>query len=210
MTIAGADAVDAQWFAQSLGSRVQGASFEGIHNGLLHSEAYTRLEKGDSRGTRSNPLVLDRFFWLIREFNRAIPEPARFGASAGRPRRVPDLDGTAGPTVSALAEPRDLLSVFEDSSVFTLKRVAAEQGIRKVESLRDDRVGLARWYGSFVVKCNVLAGGQEGRLQVDWGLARRGSGNEAFHEQWALSASLDQVLWEVLNRTHRLINMSGH
>jgi hypothetical protein len=41
---------------------------------------------------------------------------------------------------------------------------------------------------------------------VDFGVALRNKADEAFHLKWATEVSEDQIIWEVLNRLHRVLN----
>jgi len=128
----------------------------------------------------------------------------RFGkpsrpVSAPSPTAKAASDAPAGPVPATSAAV--LMKVFEDASLFTLKRVLGDE-VLKVLNQQQARGGLALWYGAFAAR-------QAGK-GVDFGLALRNKADEAFHAQWAegvLKASQqDRLTWEVLNRVHRILN----
>jgi hypothetical protein len=198
----------------------QGASLEGVYNGIVHSADFRKLES-DHPG--ASPLAL-RFF--SEELARAELEMASitdFPSTSAQPLSTPveplgteeesseiDFPG-ASPSVAKEPSPspsvvkpteRALMlkyySDFSGASFYTLKRVLGDELLRLCAEKSGDQKDLAKWYGAWV---NRVDG-----LHVDFGLALRNNPDPEFHRGWAMSVSSDRLRWEVLNRIHRVIN----
>ena len=192
----------------------QGASLEGLYNGLTHSAAYRTLE---NKYRASNPGALQAFARLLGPMEADLPAPTVFDASAAEPLAEPvepsyrpldegAPDESPAPTPSAgAADPaslsKDYLARFSSASFFTLKRVLGDEAIKLVASRAATPEKLALWYSKWAVQ---MAG-----LGIDFGLALRNSTDENFHYRWARSMSRDRVEWEVLNRVQRILNSSA-
>src|SRR5690606_22891186 len=73
-------------FGNWLDTLNQGASLEGIYNGLTHSSGYRRLESS-IRG--ASPEALKRFGVELARLQAELPEPTRFREDASLPLPVP-------------------------------------------------------------------------------------------------------------------------
>jgi hypothetical protein len=89
-------------------------------------------------------------------------------------------------------------AMFSRASVFTLKRVLGDALLELIDQMSPDHAALAKWYGQWVAAMDARG--------VDFGLALRNRADATFHEDWALHATQDQLVWEALNRVHRLLN----
>lgn len=116
------------------------------------------------------------------------------------------------------------LENFGLASLFTLKRVLSDEALKVLaakgnvartavgssgavapaaepspgKSEESPRVKLAGWYSKWAVHM--------AQKNVDFGVALRNKPDEAFHFKWATEVSEDQIIWEVLNRLHRILN----
>jgi hypothetical protein len=195
----------------------QGASLEGVYNGLTHSGEYRKLE---SIHTGASPEAVRVFAEELALLELELPIPTEFDSSSASPLPVlgipdsvqrgsdssvgrdrPSLDRvTASPSPGP--EPKVLaakyLSQFIGASIFTLKRVLSDEALKVIAAKLEYREKLALWYSKWVVR---LA-----QRNVDFGISLRNKPDEAFHFKWALESTDDRVKWEVLNRIHRLLN----
>lgn len=192
----------------------QGASVEGIYNGLVHSSSYRELEKANPGSTSSGLTI---FLEELRAFQSEMKSPTRFVRTSASPLATPVFpDGlppaaeepapvsevdfpakgaTPSPRPSA---PTELQPLFETASIYTLKRVLGDEALRLLDEWKDSPEKRAVWYGKWVAR-------QAGR-KVDFGLPLRNTADAGFHENWAKGATSDQLKWEVLNRIHRVLN----
>jgi hypothetical protein len=208
-------------FASLVDSLNQGASLEGVYNGLIHSSDYRELEKAHPG---SNSKVLQFFVEELVRTEVLLSSITVFSADAAKPLATPveptgtdeeiDFPATAPTKAAPVASPASSPSKeevdklfhqyahdFAGGSYFTLKRVLGDELLELMsQKSRDpnDPKALAKWYGKFVHR---MAG-----TGVDFGLALRNNPDDKFHEGWAESVSGDQLRWEVLNRIHRVIN----
>jgi hypothetical protein len=217
---------NAREFASLVDSLNQGASLEGVYNGLIHSSDYRELEKAHPG---SNSKVLQFFVEELVRTELQLSSPTVFSSDAAKPLSVPvqptgtedeiDFPG-AQPSVVASAAPAPAPSLskeqekaqadrlfhqyahdFAGASFFTLKRVLGDELLELMSQKSHDQSdpkALAKWYGKFVHRMSAYG--------IDFGLALRNNPDEKFHEGWAESVSGDQLRWEVLNRIHRVIN----
>lgn len=197
----------------------QGASFEGIYNGFTHSSHYRKLEIANPG---SSPQALKVFSEELAALQAELPEKTEFNEDSAKPlaRAVqPGLSEEGGgesrlheyrkPRPSAAPEgaysaeraSEEFQRLFAPASIYTLKRVLGEEALKVIAARKPDPEKFAEWYGKWVVR---MAG-----RQVDFGLALRNKADEAFHREWAKSASPDRLSWEVLNRLHRVLNAAN-
>jgi hypothetical protein len=211
-------------FASLVDSLNQGASLEGIYNGLIHSSDYRELEKAHPG---ANAKALQFFVEELVRTEFQLSSITQFSSDAAKPLAVPveptgtedeiDFPGTQPKVAAAAASAPELISSpakeqvdqlfhqyahdFAGGSYFTLKRVLGDELLelmsQKSHDTKDPKA-LAQWYGKFVHR--MVGTG------VDFGLALRNNPDEKFHEGWAESVSGDLLRWEVLNRIHRVIN----
>jgi hypothetical protein len=217
------DPANAREFASLVDSLNQGASLEGVYNGLIHSSDYRELEKSHPG---SNGKALQFFCEELVRTELQLSSVTVFSPDAAKPLSVPvEPTGTEGeidfPNTEALASPavvnpaptsspskeqvdklfHQYAHDFAGASYFTLKRVLGDELLELMSQKSRDKTdpkALAKWYGKFVHR--MVSSG------VDFGLALRNNPDESFHEGWAESVSGDQLRWEVLNRIHRVIN----
>lgn len=182
-------------FDAFMGPIAQGGSIEGTYNGIVNSTFYHNLEE---RANPASPATLRVFSRELIRLEGDLPHPTDF-----------DIDP---PLSVAKVSQR-----FRKASLFYLKRVLANEGLKVIEAQEDlDRsvvsgrvpgsekrvapggTHLALWYGEWAA---ALA-----REKVDFGIPLRNLPDPAFHRQWAAHATEDRLSWEVLNRLHRLLN----
>jgi hypothetical protein len=213
---------NAREFASLVDSLNQGASLEGVYNGLIHSSDYRELEKAHPG---ANAKALQFFVEELVRTEFQLSSITQFSPDAAKPLAAPvDPTGTEGeidfpetpPKVVATTAPTPISSPtkeqvdqlfhqyardFAGGSYFTLKRVLGDELLELMSQKSHDSKNpkaLAQWYGKFVHR--MVGTG------VDFGLALRNNPDEKFHEGWADSVSGDLLRWEVLNRIHRVIN----
>lgn len=176
----------------------QGASLEGIYNGLTHSSDYRRYEFGHPGNSKA---ALDYFSQTLSWVEKQISPPGEITVATASPIALPldlsDPGAAPAPVKLLLIDPAVYSGTFAQSSIYTLKRVLSDEFLRLVD-LKKASPGFARWYAEAVVRTNAL--------KIDFGLSLRNSGDVQFYETWAGSASDDQIKWEILNRIHRILN----
>ena len=208
---------DRSEFGSWVDSLNQGASLEGVHNGLIKSSDYRSLETSSKA---ANVVSLRVFAEELARLEVELPEPVEFEPGTYIPN-VP-MGSVPSPTPvpvvgfapeAALPGPQGDLSakipplaqkyskVFVTASLFTLKRVLAEEGLRVFSYENQFKEKACLWYSKWAVH---MAG-----LGVDFGIALRNRPDEQFHYKWALVAPTDRVVWETLNRLHRVMNASS-
>ncbi|MEK6705823.1 MAG: hypothetical protein AABZ06_08540 [Bdellovibrionota bacterium] len=171
---------DRSQFGNLVDALNQGASLEGIYNGLTHSAEYRKLE---TKGPKASVTALEIFLKHLDIFESELPVPTQFGS------------GNDNETTSSVS---DIKQYFQNSSIFTLKRVAADEALKVIDFKRTERSKLVLWYSKWAVA--------QTSNNVDFGLALRNRSDEVFHYNWAVNASEDNLKWEILNRVHRLLN----
>ncbi len=194
----------------------QGASIEGVYNGLTHSAEYRKLES--SSGSASVE-ALQVFSTELALLEIELEKPTLFDSVTASPlpqAQNQEGSGTLGidlarqnplpgqsPLISEAEKNFRILSEkyskqFVGLSIFTLKRVAADEALKVIASKSTYKEKLALWYSKWAVHMS--------NRNVDFGLALRNKPDEAFHFKWAVMSSDDRIKWEVLNRIHRLLN----
>jgi hypothetical protein len=182
----------------------QGASFEGLYNGFTHSSDFRVLEASNKGAT---PAALSVFGQELAALEADLPQPTEFTAASAQPLARPVMP-EAGPDHPQISpKPVKVLTadaysqLFVGASIFTLKRVLGDEALKVVGSKRDFTGKLALWYSKWVVRIAERG--------VDFGIPARNRADEAFHYNWALTATEDQLEWEVLNRVHRVLNAAN-
>lgn len=186
----------------------QGASLEGVYNGLTHSSQYRSFEKAHPG---ANPAALAFFASELAETELLLREVTPLNESSALPLAPPVPPGERAVTEESqsssvvLQHPREsktelerrYLSLFQQASIFTLKRVLADEALRLMAEKQKARQ-LGVWYGDWVARmCE---------LNVDFGLKQRNQADATFHREWIKGTTQDRVQWEVLNRLHRILN----
>ncbi len=168
----------------------QGASLEGVYNGLTHSEDYRRLEKTSPKASEKAVKAFREEITLL-EIELSIPtQLENFGlASLFTLKRV--LSDEALKVLAAKNNVNKAALAVNGAVV-----PAANPSSAKNEE--SPRVKLAGWYSKWAVHM--------AQKNVDFGVALRNKPDEAFHFKWATEVSEDQIVWEVLNRLHRILN----
>lgn len=201
--------VDASRFGNIVDTMNQGASLEGIYNGLVHSADYRGQEEGYFG---SSAEALDAFAVQLAYVEAAFPKPREFDGSATHPLAMIDptdlspsqslepvmrLPAESAKDVKALAIA--YRKHFAGASVYILKRVLADEALRLIALKQTEGPkALQEWYGEFVERA--------AELKVDFGLPLRSRADRAWHVKWAETAGMDRLEWEVLNRLHRIVN----
>jgi hypothetical protein len=181
----------------------QGASLEGVYNGLVHSSAYRQLEIRSPRATSS---ALRVFSELLAELEGALANPTEFDAGSAQPLTVLSADrlnNNEETDVQAAGEektpiPQDYKKIFEKASFYTLKRVLGDEALKVLAAKRSDAQQVGAWYGKWAARMAAY--------RLDYGLEPRNRADEGFHSTWAMHAAEESVKWEVLNRLHRVMN----
>lgn len=198
----------------------QGASLEGVYNGIVHSSTYRNYEirfpgvSAKALQTFSEELAkLTLELQFPSEFNSKSAAPLARPVDPGQPEdlEIPERLVFGKPTEGA--KPNLMVArtgghypslveqykrTFEKSSLYTLKRVLGDEALKVIAAKKTSRNDLAKWYARLVL--------QQADRGVDFGLEMRNRKDEAFHFNWALAVSEDQIMWEVLNRLLRMMN----
>jgi hypothetical protein len=193
----------------------QGASLEGIYRGLVMGSRYRGLE-GSTQS--ASPKVLKAFVGEMAELQATMRSPTEFQVESARQApniEFPDGAGAANdhPQVGKKQDTQEvtakkdktvlineLLQMFIGASNFTLKRVLADEALKKFDELKESPAELAQWYAGFVMRmCDS---------KVDFGLELRNKPDFDFHFKFAQRMAPDRVKWEVLNRYHRYLNFA--
>jgi simple sugar transport system permease protein len=190
-------------FERILNALAQGASYEGIYNGILYSEEYRAKEKGMASPSAIHAyadLMTKLTVWI--QFDSAVIQKKEEQEKPDVPK--PNLDVKKEIPKPTEEEIKNLKSKFEKEvieqgySFYTLKRKASETLIKVIEVKKLYKEKLATWYADFTVYMN-----QQG---VDFGLKERNNQDEYFQYKWALQTDLDLIKWESINRIHRYLN----
>lgn len=205
-------------FGNYLDSMNQGASLEGIYNGFTHSSVWRELERNHP-GAPAH--AIDTFGKALALIELSKAKIRQFGMDDTKPlaevvapsyRSTPGAeseDSSSGEssTTGSTAKPsqEELASRYSQqfigASLFTLKRILGDEALVLVNEKSNYKENLALWYSKWVV--------QMSRFNVNYGLSQRNLADEKFHYNWALKADTDRVVWEVLNRVHRVLNESA-
>jgi hypothetical protein len=188
----------------------QGASLEGVYNGLVHSTEYRQLESSKAAPTGALRIFADELALIEKE----LPQPTQFDplSSApikpelapppGPPAEIDFTKPSPSPTEAENLPPKVLADKyakqFVGASIFVLKKVLGDEALKLVSQKTEYREKLAFWYSKWAVR---MAG-----RNIDFGVPLRNSTDESFHYKWALSSNEDRIKWEVLNRIHRILN----
>jgi hypothetical protein len=191
------------------GSLNQGASYEGVYNGLTHSSDYRKLEISI---TGASPGAIQEFCEELARIELELSHATAFDSSSAQPlpralqpavmsdsdapTTEPMPTSSARPSLEQLADQYGKL--FVGASIFTLKRVLSDEAIRLIGEKKEIPGRLATWYSKWVV--HMVSRG------VDFGLPERNRADEDYHLNWAKKNSDDLLTWEVLNRIHRSLN----
>ena len=209
-------------FGELVHSLNQGASLEGIYRGLVSGSRYRTLE---TKSKAASPALIKVFAFEMAEIQNEMKDPTGFSQDTAK--RAPSIDYPVGgddstgdsavdstpvanaPTqivgekIDKATRMNSLMQVFIGASSFTLKRVLADEAMKKMDELKDSRGELAQWYAKLAVRfCDVKVGD----TQVDFGLPQRNLADFDFHFKFAQNMALDRVKWEVVNRYHRYLN----
>jgi hypothetical protein len=188
----------------------QGASLEGIYRGIVMGSRYRGMENGSSS---ASPKVLKAFVLEMVDLQATMKNPTEFQIEEAK--KAPTIEYPDGePAHHGVGSKQDtqevkqkkertvaineLLHIFIGASQYTLKRVLADEGMKKLDELKDAPGELAQWYAKFVL--HMCGTG------VDFGLELRNRPDFDFHFKFAQRMAPDRVKWEVVNRYHRYLN----
>ena len=208
------EVADDEFFQGLLSSFNQGASIEGIYRGLIQGQRYRALESG-SLG--AGPAQIRFLATELARIQEAMREPTRLDTpqsralpsiefpedEAGVESLAPEQDrprDSAGPRKKGEIE-NDLMRNFIGASPYTLKRILGDEVLRKLDEMKKAPADRAQWYAGTVLHLRERG--------VDFGLPLRNSSDFGLHLRFAETVSADRVIWEVLNRYHRVINFLG-
>lgn len=209
----GRDPKDPASFNQYHASLNQGASLEGILNGLLHSGAYREFEtKSPKAGGLARTFFTDELARLQEGLVAAGAAPIPLYDSTPKP-----LARLAAPNGGKVADrawkfdrnaaPAAYAKAFAESSAPTLRRVLAEAVEARIDafpSMTGPEFG--GWYADLAARF--------GGAGVDFGLAPRNRADAAYHREMFIGLVKarrpdevrDRILWESLNRYFRILN----
>jgi hypothetical protein len=214
-------------FGNWLDSMNQGATLEGVYNGFTRSDFQRSLESDPK--TTADPKVIGVFSQELAELLLEFPVVPNLESADSKPFQsieppgMADLkkssdgvvySGSTEESFKPFAKPSDAAPVprpepavlrgrvgalFPGSSIFTMKRVLGEWGLRVLAlRLEESSERMRDWYADFAARAS--------KKGVDFGLGLRNESSREFHRKWAEQASDDQIRWEVLNRLHRILN----
>jgi hypothetical protein len=192
--------------AHSLNS---GASLEGVYRGIIMNSRYRALE---SNSQAASPTVLKAFANELAGIQVDMRDPTEFSPETAK--HAPAIEFPDGSSAEATQNAKvlkdaadkqskanlveQLLETFIGASPYTLKRVLADETLKKMDELKDSPGELAQWYAKTVVRlCDT---------HIDFGLKQRNTPDYDFHFKFAQKMALDRVKWEMLNRDHRYLN----
>lgn len=94
---------------------------------------------------------------------------------------------------------------FEQASLFTLKRILGDEALKVLDAKGAKTSDLLAWYGPWTARI--------ASMKIDFGLPLRSNTDPLFHEDWAQEqlkkpSGIDYVVWEVLNRVHRVLDVA--
>ncbi|CAM6054213.1 unnamed protein product [Sphagnum tenellum] len=166
----------------------QGASLEGVYNGLVDSSEYRNLEAQ----TSAAPLA------AIKAFREEV---TKLEAELAKPTVLGDF-GLASIFLLKRTLGEEALKVIHEKQLPdpTSSPKLGDAKLSPSESHSPQK--LALWYARWAAHM--------AERKIDFGLPLRNQGDEAFHLKWAMNATPDQLTWEVLNRLHRVINSLSH
>jgi hypothetical protein len=208
--VSGADIADRAEFGNWVDTLNQGASLEGVYNGLIHSTKYVDLERNAQAASVG---ALDVFSTEMAWLSRELPGPTEFDFESLPVRAIPAPLPTFEPHPEATSsqfewkepsaeelrlEKERFTKLFIGKNFFLLKRVLGDEALRAIALHEENAPIFATWFGHWVG--HTLSWG------VEFGLKGRMQANPSFHYQWALGVPFDRIKWEVLNRLHRLMN----
>ena len=200
----------------------QGASFEGVYNGLVANSEYRKLEAEARRvGPLTIRLFAEELVYLQMELPREertpiVPDLAKPLLSIEFPTEG-SADGTSSPSPTesparpaaqksmtpqeeALILRDEIERVFLEANLFTMKRVLCTEVFKVFAAKKQSRPDLASWFGKWAAR---VAG-----RGVDFQYEERNSTDPQTYDDWAFGATTDRIQWEVLYRLHRLLNVS--
>ncbi|MBN22578.1 MAG: hypothetical protein CL678_14945 [Bdellovibrionaceae bacterium] len=195
-------------FGNWVDSLNQGASIEGVYNGLTHSSRYRELEKNNPGATARALSIFGRELALLQKDR---PEISHFSTSdalpLSEPAEVEYVEGTHVPQLEEQPVKKELdverladnySKHFVGASIYTLKRILGDEVLKVIEEKEKSNQELSLWYSQWQKHFS--------EYKIDYGLPLRNKSDEAFHFGWARSVSSDRIRWESLNRVHRTLN----
>jgi hypothetical protein len=215
------DPISPKEFSGLLDVLNQGASFEGVYNGLIHSTEYRQLEE---KAKPALPGTLQKFAEEWTHLQLELPPEERAKLTAALALPIPAIESPqegdadhAIATEGGVATPAPMPSyanrederkavqraveeTFLRANAFTMKRVIGTEVFKVFSRKKTDRNVLADWYARFCVRI------AERGIALDY--PQREDEDPEFHREWAWNASTDRLQWEVLFRLHRVLNDS--
>lgn len=186
----------------------QGASLEGILNGLIHSSGYREFE-----ALTPPALPLARAFFIdeLIRIQTDLKTPYFVSPASGKPLAKLEIPNGKFEAVKTGAvekfipeqAKRDYMRWFERSSLPILKRVLIEAVLERIQTAGP---ALPDWYAETASRM--------GGLRVNFGLTQRNLRDPAFHKKWFIDLEArmpaerahDRLVWESLNRYLRVLN----
>lgn len=209
---------DPEIFGSYVNSLNQGASLEGIYNGLTHSAMYRGVEE---KSPQASPEAVKFFAAEFAAMQAKLAQPIAVSARTASPLPTPEfptgeekpssvhLSGTPKKITDVAAAQAEYEKVFANANIYTLKRLLADAVVQYFDETfrakQPDSSALMKWYGEFAERM--------AKLKIDFGLIERNRADAKFHTDWAMRQmaqsrrpGMDLILWETLNRIHRVFN----
>jgi hypothetical protein len=182
----------------------QGASFEGIYNGIVLGEEYKAKEVGVAPPDAIR--IYARIMTKLDMDSRFDPQNFKEDQNKNGESNASISESTVKPPKEAEdALKKELLQKYAkqavNKSLYQLKRECALEALKTMDIKKAYKDKLATWYGRFAAFTNH-------EFKVDFGISQRNQASDITHYRWALDASEDQIKWEIFNRIHRLFNSS--
>lgn len=199
---------DPERFGAYLASLNQGASLEGILNGLIHSTGYREFE---ALSPAASSAARSFFITELLKIQGELKTPFYISPATGKPLakleipggKAGGLKGAESGLFFAQQAAKDYARWFERSSLPILKRVMVEAVLERIQT---SGAGLPDWYAATASRL--------GGAGVNFGLDQRNLRDAAFHKKWFLDLQTrmpaerahDRLVWESLNRYLRILN----
>jgi hypothetical protein len=214
----GREPKDAGAFEQYHASLNQGATLEGVLNGLLHSSAYREAESAAPKASAlARAFFIDEVIRLQESLVTTGHDPIPFSDASAKPLAKIEFPtgaetGTRGPAspgwkYDRKTAPEAYAKAFADASAPLLRRVLVESVEARVDAFPS---GASEDFGSWYAELSARLSG----AGVDFGMAERNVKDPAYYR--AMFAGLvktrspaevrDRILWESLNRYLRILN----
>jgi len=192
------------WILKWVDIQDQGGSLEGIYRALSRSSYYRKKEVDEKIRVNGDQFLRFKkaMIWVEK---RLSSSPILFDKGSSSPLEeygvvqfISKLDRSGIETGGFGVKDTEFEKSFQNASLFTVKRLLAEKILEALKEREADRTRTVEFYLDWV----EFTGG----FGVDFGLEIRNQIDREFHKKWAEGVKFDLIVWECLNRAHRLLN----